>query len=350
MTVTYQLYAQAKLTVLTSGTDTKIPITYQSLGRQVTTYNNATIWADQHSVVSIPKTIFETPGIRLVNTGNTTLQAIPGIYKITFEKEVSVMFNNTNLPNALVIKGVITSPSNSTKMIFNTPIWVLAGSRFNITSPLYSLNNTRRTIITPSTGTLPNPMTITLTSQTQDMINEATGAGAASTTHTQWVNSTQPITLTAPSVDTWQFSKWVGTVNSTNSTITIQPIPNLKETAVYNPEIVISALSGGSIEVSYDNTTLTIQAGQSSTLYIPVGTVINLIPSPTNIFYEFNGWSGGITSATQTTSSPPTTSFTVSSPTVIIGTFEYNIATIVVAVGGIVTIIALLDIALRRRC
>ena len=340
LAMTYQIYPQVRLTISTFSYGTKIPITYQSLGQPAMTYSNTTIWADQYSAVNASRMVTVSPGVRLVATDNTTIRAVPGTYDMTFEKEVSVLFH-INAPGPLTFKGVITTPHNSTSITFNTALWVLAGSRYNITSPV-PFNDTQRILITPTAGLISSPTTVNLITQTQDLINETTSAGTLSTSAIRWVNNTQPISFTAKHIDGWQFSSWVGSVDSTNKTVTVQPAPGLKMTAVYDPGLTISASSGGSVDVSYGSSTVVVSAGQTSTIYVPSGTIVTLGTTPSNPFYKFSGWNGAI-------STGATPAFLkVLAPAAVAGVFGYDLVLIGMISAMTLTIIGLAAVMLRR--
>jgi hypothetical protein len=344
MTATYYLYQQSKLSVSTFDDGTSIPITYTSLGRNLTAYDNATVWADQGTSITVPGVINEATGVRLVATGATTTFRVtgPGTYSITFEKEVLVRFVVNETPGAM-LNGTIVSTGNSTDITFNSPIWALIGSTYNIASPIYSLNGAQRIVITPSSGVLDRPGPIPLATQTQDMIIETTEAGTGAST-TQWANNTQAVSLTAPKITAWKFAEWVGSVNSSSQVITIQPAPGAKETAVYLPEVNITASSGGSISITYDGNTSVIPSGRSSTFYVPVGTVVAFNPEPSNPLYRFSRWIGG--------GSMAGSAVTISGPVSITGVFRYNLVVIGVMTGIIALaslVVGLIARAVNRR-
>jgi hypothetical protein len=77
----------------------------------------------------------------------------------------------------------------------------------------------------------------------------------------------------------------------------------------------------------------------TTTLYVPAGSEISLIAVPSNLFYQFNGWSGEVTSAERSIS------VSVNCPMELTASFGYDYLTF----GGIVAIAFLGGLLIIKR-
>ena len=318
-------------------------VTYEQFGVERTTGVNTYVWADIGSNYTFQQTLpGSTSSIRWVTVEPSGVIGPSQVITATYYEQAAVSL--TTIEDNATSPIPVSYTSFGRVQTANTPLstWM----DFNTQYRLMLTNSTDIRYIfggsEPSSGIVDGPLTMTYQIYPQDLINETTSAGTLSTSAIRWVNNTQPISFTAKHIDGWQFSGWVGSVDSTNKTVTVQPAPGLKMTAVYDPGLTISASSGGSVDVSYGSSTVVVPAGQTPTIYVPVGTIVTLSATPSNPLYKFDGWNGMVT--TQATPAL----LKMSEPATVTGAFSYNTITIgIISAFGLI-VIGLVVTVLRR--
>jgi hypothetical protein len=103
------------------------------------------------------------------------------------------------------------------------------------------------------------------------------------------------------------------------------------------PNITIAIVPGGQVLYSYAGQTKVLN--NTTTLYVPSGIKISLIAVPSNLFYQFNGWSGQVNSAESSII------VSVNGPTELTASFGYNYLTF----GGIVAIAFIVGVLLIKK-
>jgi hypothetical protein len=112
--------------------------------------------------------------------------------------------------------------------------------------------------------------------------------------------------------------------------------------AKFYPGLTIT--SGGDGSVSYVvESASPVQAGASSTVYLPVGTTVTFRENPSSFLYEFAGWTGA---ASGTNGS---VSIVVNGPTSVGAGFSYNYVNIGGIVALVVVVASVAGFAIRRK-
>jgi len=135
-----------------------------------------------------------------------------------------------------------------------------------------------------------------------------------------WVTAGSSVQLNERPEGGWKFEGWTGSGSGSYS----GPLANtsviisgpVTENATFYPGLEISAGPNG--EVFYSSTAAngTVPAGESTTIYTPIGSAVKLHAIPSSVFYSFAGWS------------PPeggtTVSLALSAPGMILADFRLN--------------------------
>lgn len=111
-----------------------------------------------------------------------------------------------------------------------------------------------------------------------------------------WYDANSQVTISTPEVQGTQFAGWVGsgvgsyTGDQNSQQITIAAPVN--ETAMYNLALTITTTSGGSVSYVYPGGGGVVPAGNTTTVYVPAGTVVSLLAQPASSAYAFRSWMG----------------------------------------------------------
>ena len=137
-----------------------------------------------------------------------------------------------------------------------------------------------------------------------------------------WFDSGAPAMIFASGNESWRFRGWkgVGTGSYTGVSMnaTVAVLEPIVEVATFEPGITIEASSGGSVGYSFGTMSGTVPAASSQTVYVPLGSLVNLTAQPTSPVWTFSRWVG-VSSTSQSTASVP-----VSGPTSLKAVFEPN--------------------------
>jgi len=120
---------------------------------------------------------------------------------------------------------------------------------------------------------------------------------------------------------------------------------SFSETAILYAGLTIVAGGGGSVSYTYTGGAGTIPAGSSHTIYVPPGTNVSLVESPSTA-YEFTGWSG------VATGNQSSIRVTVTEPVQVTASFSLTTTAafaLYSAVGAVILIALLLAVAVVRR-
>jgi hypothetical protein len=119
----------------------------------------------------------------------------------------------------------------------------------------------------------------------------------------------------------------------------------LTENATFYVQLAISASSGINIVYSYGSETGAVQAGTTTTLYVPPSSNVTLRATTSLFVYSFGSWQGaGLVNATK-----PSVALVVHSPSSVTGRASYNYPVIL---GGVVTVAVLIlagSLSIRNR-
>jgi outer membrane protein assembly factor BamB len=107
--------------------------------------------------------------------------------------------------------------------------------------------------------------------------------------------------------------------------------------------LAITAQPGGSVSYSYPGSSGTVSGGSTEVIYVPAEISVQLSAQPSSFLYQFNGWTGAITS------SNGQVSLNVNSSTSVESAFGYNYANIGLIAIVIIAVVLAGSLALRRR-
>lgn len=164
-----------------------------------------------------------------------------------------------------------------------------------------------------------------------------------------WYDVGAAVTLSVIPAAGWALGTWVGTgpgaYSGPRASPTIDVIAPISEIAILYPGLTIVAGAGGYVSYSYGGISGTIGAGSARTVYVPTGTVVAIVASPSSS-YAFERWSGAASS------NRSSVNVTVAGPAQVTATFSLSASAALAfysAIAAIVIIVALVVIAVAVR-
>src|SRR5712692_10179755 len=166
-----------------------------------------------------------------------------------------------------------------------------------------------------------------------------------------WYDVGSSLTPTVHPAAGWAVGTWEGTgpgaYSGPQASPTILVVGPISEIAVLYPGLTIHAGDGGSVSFSFGSTSGTVAGGSSQTLYVPSGTIVTIVASPSSS-YTFTQWSGA------SSSNRSSVTVTVAGPAQVTAHFSLSAGAALAfysAIAAVAIIVALvvLALAVRRR-
>ncbi|MDG6939656.1 MAG: hypothetical protein JRN39_04555 [Nitrososphaerota archaeon] len=193
--------------------------------------------------------------------------------------------------------------------------WIDAGSGYSYPSALPGGTPDERWVGGAGTsGKADSPSTVAPTYVHQYYVTLGVNAKEGGTVSPQsgWYDAARQLNLSATAAAGWRFEGWSPQVVGL---VTVDGPVN--ETAVFDPGLLVSVGSGGSVWYSYGSTTGHVGGGEKI-LYVPVNGTVSLLTAPSLFIYSFKGWSGAVSG------DQANLSVTVASPGRIAAVYGYN--------------------------
>ncbi len=184
-------------------------------------------------------------------------------------------------------------------------------------------------------------LTLSLQGPAESSISPASG----------WYDVGAALTPSVTLASGWAVGEWVGTgpgaYSGAQASPTIVVVGPISETAILYPGLTVTSGAGGSVSYSYGGVGGIVPAGSSRTLYVPVGTIVTIIASPSST-YTFVRWTGAASG------NRSSVNVTVAGPAQVAADFSLTASAALAfysAIAAVAIIIALVltAIALRRR-
>jgi len=237
----------------------------------------------------------------------------------------------------------------------NLTAWVDAGSAYSFASSLGGSNATERWIADAPdrNGTVGASATVEIVYRHQALLTFGFQGPAESSLSpgTGWYDVGFSLTPTVTPAAGWAVGIWQGSgpgaYSGPQARPTIIVVGPISEIAILYPGLTIHAGDGGSVSFSYESMSGTIAGGSSQTLYVPSGTIVTIVASPSSS-YTFAQWSGA------SSSNRSSVTVTVTGPADVTALFAFSAGAALAfySAGAAVVIIAalvVLALAVRRR-
>jgi len=237
----------------------------------------------------------------------------------------------------------------------NLTAWVDAGSAYSFPSSLGGSNGTERWMsdALDRNGTVSASRAVEIAYRHQAFLTFGFQGPAESSMSpaTGWYDVGFSLTPTVNPAAGWAVGTWEGSgpgaYSGPQASPTILVVGPISEIAVLYPGLTIHAGDGGSVSFSFGSTSGTVAGGSSQTLYVPSGTIVTIVASPSSS-YTFTQWSG----ASSTNRSRVTV--TVAGPADVTAHFSFSAGAALAfysAIAAVAIIVALvvLALAVRRR-
>jgi hypothetical protein len=121
-----------------------------------------------------------------------------------------------------------------------------------------------------------------------------------------WYNSTSHISISSKAAEGWHFEGWTGngegSYTGPSETATLNVSAPITETLIFYPGLKISVNGAGYINYAFGSVNGTVNSGNFTTVYVPIGTEVKLNESPTNFLYSFTNWVGSVNSTSKSIS------------------------------------------------
>src|SRR3989442_13312709 len=112
---------------------------------------------------------------------------------------------------------------------------------------------------------------------------------------TGWYDVGSSLTPTVTPAAGWAVGTWEGggpgAYSGPQAGPAILVVGPISEIAILYPGLTIHAGDGGSVFFAFGSTSGTVAGGASQTLYVPSGTIVTIVASPSSS-YTFTQWSG----------------------------------------------------------
>jgi hypothetical protein len=333
---------------------------YIRFGSQMQGVANFTDWADANSSYSFTALLAgsdsNTRWIAITGTSGTvsgSVVVVPYYFQVAWTLAYSMSGGGS--PAAPLFSGLQNGVKFSpTLMSMSISYWFDYGSSWSVTNPLSSSNSSERWITSQTdAGAVSGPTTATLQYYHQYYVQVLSNSqqGGFVSPLSDWFNSSEQVQLSAASNGGWQFEFWngsgVGSYGGVSNPFTVTVRGPIFESAMFYPGLSVVSSSFGS--VSYSSASLAGKVGGASnrTLFVPLGSTVQLAASPAFFLFKFDGWSGA------TSSSETGVSVVVNSAESLQASFSINwvIASILIVLIAVVlvAVVVLWRVVLPRR-
>src|SRR5881296_3365376 len=237
----------------------------------------------------------------------------------------------------------------------NLTAWVDAGSAYSFPSSLGGSNATerRKADALDRNGTVGASATVEIVYRHQAFLTFGFQGPAESSISpgTGWYDVGFSLTPTVTPAAGWAVGTWEGggpgAYSGPQAGPTIFVVGPISEIAILYPGLTIHAGDGGSVFFAFGSTSGTVAGGASQTLYVPSGTIVTIVASPSSS-YTFTQWSG------VSSSNRSSVNVTVAGPADLTAHFSFSAGAALAfysAIAAVVIIAALVALALavRRR-
>ena len=237
----------------------------------------------------------------------------------------------------------------------NLTAWVDAGSAYSFPSSLGGSNATERwkADALDRNGTVGASATVEIVYRHQAFLTFGFQGPAESSISpgTGWYDVGFSLTPTVTPAAGWAVGTWEGggpgAYSGPQAGPTIFVVGPISEIAILYPGLTIHAGDGGSVFFAFGSTSGTVAGGASQTLYVPSGTIVTIVASPSSS-YTFTQWSG------VSSSNRSSVNVTVAGPADLTAHFSFSAGAALAfysAIAAVVIIAALVALALavRRR-
>lgn len=328
-------------------------VTYSSFGSLQQTTSGSAVWADAGSEYIYPAQLPGSAASERWATGDTNGTVLTaGEIFAAYYHEYLVTFGFSVAGGGSGYAPPLVTYSNfgsSYTAKAGAPVWADAGSTYSYSHLLPGSGAVERWVAKGAwNGSVTQPSRVDVNYQRQFYVqfgtNDASAGGANPASG--WYDAQAEITLSAVPDPGWVLHGWIGSGDGSYSggpggaVVVDGPV---NETAIFYAGLTLSAVGQGSITYRSVSASGTISAGQSYTLYLPPGSLVNLSESPSSVLYSFSGWGGALTG------SAGTASLTVSSPVAVQARFGYNYIVLALVAIILVAVVAGSALASRRR-
>jgi len=182
-------------------------------------------------------------------------------------------------------------------------VWADASSAYEYPSSLPGSTDLERWFaVSGSSGTVASadPIDILYVHQYFVTLTVDSPVGGTVVPTTGWFDAGGSVVLQVDAPEGWGVGAWVGegsgSYTGSDRSPTILVNAPLREAVRLYPGLTIRAEFGGSVEYAYGGMEGSVPAGSTRTLYVPVGTSVQLTALGSTGF-EFRGWSGNVSAA-----------------------------------------------------
>jgi len=354
----HQFYIAVSYAILDGGTPPAPTLLYEVQGSPSTyplTENPSLIWADDNSW-SLPPILngsmaserwAAAAGVNGTVDSNTPISPQ---YFHQFTVIASFSVSDDSSPSAPSLSsGQFGEGYSAILQRVATTYWLDNGASWSVDNPLTGSGPSERWVaLAPLKGVVSSAETISLEffHQFYVTVQSAQPSGGI-VSPSEWANATVPLQLSAKASAGWQFEAWTGTgtgsyTGAGNKTSIVILAP-LVENATFYPGLTVIDGGDGGVSTAWTGGRSAIDSG-SRTLFVPVGTNVSLVATPSSILFAFSGYAGA------TNSTRAASSIRVVSPATVRASFAPNYIVVGGLVGGVVlAVLGATFFALRRR-
>jgi len=175
------------------------------------------------------------------------------------------------------------------------------GSEWNITNPLEGSSTGERWFTDAVTsGFVDSPsvkMNLTYRHEYYVGVTTNSSRGGSVSLGPGWHLAGSVLTISAAELPGWGFIGWKGvgpgSYTGISNPVSLSIEGLITEEAVFYAGLSISVSRGGSVSFFYGNMTGRVLEGSNETIFVPAGTEVNFLETP-SASYRFDVWTGGV--------------------------------------------------------
>ena len=278
---------------------------------------------------------------------STTVQIPTYYHQFAVSAEFSV--SNGGTPSIGPTFTSLSFGKTNSSLLTTTPVsfWIDAGSPYSFANDVTTSLQERWITNSSNSGAVTSSLTLDPIFTQQYYVAMQPGVQSAGTVdpRSEWVNSGSSLTISNSANPGWKFQMWNGTgsgsYTGSSSTTTVTVEGPIVESGIFYAGLTIVPVGSGSVSYSFGPTSSSITS--TETVYVPVGTTVNLNANPTSFFDKMDSWSGDVNGTNIQIA------LTVQSPASVQAQFGLNFIMIGAIVLVIVALVAAIVAVSRRR-
>ncbi len=317
-TATFQYYHQFDISVgyviMGGGNPSSPLLSGTAFGVSTASPINATLspnWLDAGTSFSVPNPLQGSGSSERWYTSNSSSGSVNAAVSMTpvYYHQYTIVYSYSvsggGNPGSLELNfSSLGSPSTSILGVTQGTAWADSGSTFSFSSVAHASSSERWSVLAQATkGSVSSAIVLSplYYHQYHVQILSNTEQGGSVSPLTDWYNSSEQVQISATPNGGWQFEFWnasgIGSYGGTSKSYTITVQDPIVESATFYPGLSVVSSNFGSVSYSSASLAGKVESASNKTLFVPLGSTVQLTASPVLFLFKFDGWSGAISSS-----------------------------------------------------